>query len=456
MQLFLKFSGVLGAVLSLFGILGGLVTGAWSSALISGHLLLGIALLILWFFVKGLADLSAAKDALTGRGARMGANIVINIAAIVGILVVINWMVHRHNKRWDFTEAGVFSLAPASAKVVQDLKQPLKIVAFRGAQQVNEEALKDLLELYAYHSKQVTWDFVDPNNKPHLVEKYGMNPGNLIYLEYGSDKKEVSRINEVTEEAITNAIVKLTRGAAMKVYYIEGHQEPDIAGQDERGAKTFAEALADEHLTVEGLLLAQTGKIPEDAQAVILLAPEQALAEPEQEVLVKYVEAGGRLFMMTDPQSRGSVGAIAAKFGIDVRKDVIVDRVQRLFSGPALSAQFMARDYDSGHSITRGFGQQQVTVFTVAGSVAKDGNGGVSGATYTDLVKTGAESWGETDLKSLFDESAPTAEIGGNDQRGPLDVGIVYEKNLSAKDGEAKTDEEAKALLAAFKFPFRN
>lgn len=440
--MFLKFSGVLGAVLVLFGIIGGLVTGAWSSLLISGHLLLGMVVFGLWFFARGLAEIGAARAAVTGRSARLGANLAINVVAILGILAFTNWMVHRHNKRWDLTEAGVYSLAPASAGVVRDLKAPLKIVAFRGAPQMNEEALKSLLELYAYHSKQVTWDFIDPNNKPHLVEKYGMNPGNLVYLEYGADKKEVSRINEVTEEAITNAIVKLTRGAAKKIYYIEGHQEPDLIAQDERGIKAFADALSDEHLTVEGLLLAQTGKIPADAQAVILLAPEQALTSSEQDVLVKYVEGGGRLLMLTDPQAVGSVREIADKFGIEIRNDVIVDQVQRLFSGPALSAQFMVRDYDLGHQITKNFGQQQVTVFTLASSVGRSSKP-VEKATYSDLVKTGPQAWGETDLEALFNESAPTATIGGNDKTGPLDVAMVYEKKLDAP-AEAKSGDEAK------------
>lgn len=440
--MFLKFSGVLGSVLVLFGVIGGLVTGAWSSLLISGHLLLGMVVFGLWFFARGLSEIGAARAAVTGRGARLGANLAINVFAVVGILVLVNWMVHRHNKRWDLTEAGVYSLAPASAGVVRDLKAPLKIVAFRGSPQMNEEAVKSLLELYTYHSKQVSWDFVDPNNKPHLVEKYGMNPGNLIYIEYGAEKKEVSRINDTSEEAITNAIVKLTRGAAKKVYFIEGHREPELIAQDERGIKTFADALSDEHLTVEGLLLAQTGKIPADAKAVILMAPEQALAAAEVDVLVKYVEDGGRLLMFTDPQAVGSVAEIASKFGIEVRSDVVVDQVQRLFSGPALSAQFMVRDYDMGHQITRSFGQQQVTVFTLASSVAKSDKP-VAGAVYSDLVKTGPQAWGETDLEALFSEAAPTAEIGGNDKTGPLNVGIAYEKKLTPA-GDQPSSEEAK------------
>ena len=442
MQQFLKFSGVLGSVLVLFGILGGLVTGAWSSILISTHLLLGLLVFGVWFFARGLAELGAAKAAMTGRGARFGANLAVNLIAVVGILVVVNWMVHRHNKRWDLTEEGVYSLAPQSIGVIKDLKAPLKIVAFRGSPQMNEDAVKSTLELYGYHSKQVTWEFIDPNNKPHLVDKYGMNPGNLIYIEYGAEKKEVSRINETTEQAITNAIIKLSRGAAKKIYFIEGHREPDLIAQDERGVKVFADAMADEHLTVEGLLLAQTGKVPEDAQAVVLLAPEQELTAAEQDVLVSYVENGGRLLMFGDPQGIGSVRELSAKFGMNLRNDVIVDQVQRLFSGPALSAQFMVRDYDLGHQITRSFGQQQVTVFTIASSVARSEQPHKD-ASYSELVKTGPQAWGETDLESLFNESAPTAEVGGNDKTGPLAVAMAYEKKHST-DPDAAKSEEAK------------
>lgn len=437
-----RFSGIVGAVLVLFGILGGLVVGFGADNLIQilmvFHILGGLGLIVFWFVSVGFAEENRGAGLLRGRAARYGANLVAYTVVFVGLLTALNFLVNRHDKRLDLTEQGVYSLASVSASAMAELKKPLKIVAFKAAQLEDEQGLTDLLALLSSANKaKISTEIVDPRAKPHLVDSYGMKQGNLVYLEYGEgDAKAVSRINEVSEQALVNAVVKLTRGDAKKIYYVVGHNEPELESAEARGAKEFAAAVADEHLTLEPIVLAEKQAVPDDAAALIVAAPRKKLADQERAMIIAYAEKGGRLILLTDPRAPSDVRDIAAHFGIKVGSGIVVDQVQRLFAAPALGIEPMVRSY-AMHPITAGFSSQDVAIFNQAASVSaaetKDDK-----ATYLELAKTGPQAWEESDLASIFDASEPSAQKDAADSPGPISLALVYEKKLEQAGADPK------------------
>lgn len=441
--MWIRFSGLLGLVIFLFGFVGALLSGLWSQPVLVLHMTAGLMLIFFWLFTSGTKNFSEARQALKGRGVRFGANALLYSAVFIGFLGVIYYLALTYDRRWDLTESGVYSLAPQTEKVLSNLKLPLKITAFKGISQVDENALEDLLDLYEYgNSKMVNAELVDARTKPFLLERYEMKPGNLIYLEYGEgDAKSVSRINEDTEQALTNAIIKLTRGAAKKIYYVIGHDEPDLKSDEAQGVAAFAAAIGDEHLTVEELLLSQSPEVPEDTAAIILCAPKKPLLNEEIELLKKYADGGGRLLLFAEPRSAAGVRDLAAHFAIEVGNDVVIDQVQRLFSAPALGAQPIVRQYGA-HPITRNMKADDVTIFNIASSVRPNAESSAD-ALYTELAKTGSTAWAEKDLARLFDSSDPSAEFQqGVDSPGPVTLGVAYEKNLGNESAAGDQSEQ--------------
>jgi ABC-type uncharacterized transport system involved in gliding motility auxiliary subunit len=458
MKNWIRFTGVLGLLLVGFAIVITVIAAfliGFSvpivNYLILIHLTLGIISLIAWFITSGGKNLGAAKEAMTGRKARFGYIALPYIAIFVGILVGVNWLANKYNKRLDLTEQGVYSLAPQSSSVVRNLKKPLKLVGLQGpavarvAKDIDD--LKDLFTLYKESNPgKVTTELFDPQAKPHLVEKYGYKTGNLVYVEYGEgDTKGVSRINEASEEAITNAIVKLQRGEAKKLYYVTGHNEPDIKSINQDGLKKFADSVGDEHLTIEEIFLAQKNEVPADAAAVMLVSPKKPLDQSEKELLMKYADSGGHLLLLADPRTTEDVKEIAEHFNIEVGDNVIIDQVQRLFSAPELGVQPVVRDYDPMHPISKGLGNNSITIFGMASTVQAKGKN-ENGITYTALLKSSPTAWGETDLKGLFSED-PAVSLDDSDVKGPVTIGVVYEKKLEAaepKEGANETESGEK------------
>lgn len=442
----IRFAGIAGLVIFLFGVIGGFVVDFRGSGLIlpGVHLVIGIGLCCFWFFAYGLRNLHGAGQVVQGRTARFGANAVVYILLFLGILVAANYLAGRHDRRWDLTEEGIYSIAEQSKSVIKNLKGPLKIAVFKTAVGPDPERIKDLLNLYKNaNPSKFSFEIIDPQAKPHLVDKYGMKTGNFIYLEYGdSDPKAISRINDFSEEALTNAILKLTKGNEKKVYYVQGHGEPDIKSNKPGGFQQFANAINDEHMNLEPLILAQNNRIPDDAAAVILNAPQKSFLPQEKEMLIKYGDEGGRLLITYDPQiSSIEIKEIALHFGIIIGNNIIVDMVQRLFAGPALGVQPIIA-LNGTHKILERFGEGEVAIFNMTSSVKIDDSNAEAKKNCQEFIKTGPNSWAETNIQALLNEENPTASKDPDDIAGPVSVAVVCEKSIE----KAKTDSESESF----------
>ncbi len=399
-----KFLGVIGLVALGFGFLGGIIVGSFSNPIVFGHLIIGIFSLVIWGIKTGRESLGNATEVIKGRSARYGTHVATYTAIFLAILVATNWIANRHNKKVDVTEQGVYSLAPQSKDLMNKLERPLKLISFKGISEDDEKISE---------------------------EKYGMKQGNLIYLQYGEgEESAVSRINEVTEEAIANAILKVTKGASKKIYFLQGHDEMDIASVQPDGGKALALALQDEHLSTAPLLLAAADKVPDDASVVIVATPRKPIPEAEKKVLTEYLSKNGKILLMNDPRTTEDVRELAKSVGIEIRNDIVLDKEQRLFSGPSIGAQPIVTTYDPASPITKAFNAQTITIFNIASSLSKIDKG-IEGATYSEFAKSSATAWGEKNLSDLLDSNDPKAEFSQEDIKGPVTLGMSYEKKGS-------------------------
>lgn len=407
------------------------------------HVVLGALCLVAWGVTSGIASASHAGEVLTGRTARYTSNAVLYTAVFVGLLVVANIAVVNNDKRWDLTEQGVYSLSEKSVNILKGLKKPLTIIAVESPSIPGNLKTKELLGLYRYNNeKLVTVKFIDPRAKPVEMDTLGMKSGNMLYLKYGEDTDApISRINTTDEQSVTNAILKLTRGAAKKFYYLQGHAEPSLESAERGGMKEFASALEDEHVKVEGLLLSVTGKVPEDAAAVMVAAPKRPLSQQERDALISYAEQGGRLVLLANPEDRGNteIATLASKFGIEVDNDIVIDQQLRLFGSPELAVEFFTQTF-SPHPIVSRLGKSDPPFFAIASSVRSAGKGDAT-TTYTDLLKTGPSSWGEKSIDELFAAEGGTASLDPSDLKGPLSIAVAYEKKLNDA-GKAQAEGE--------------
>ena len=100
-----------------------------------------------------------------GRGARYGTMSIVSIVVFLGILVAVNYLGTRQNKRWDLTANQVFSLSDQTIKILRELKEPVHVTVFerKDRQDVHQ---RSAARSYQYQTTRLTTEYIDPDREP--------------------------------------------------------------------------------------------------------------------------------------------------------------------------------------------------------------------------------------------------------------------------------------------------
>lgn len=360
-----------------------------------------------------------------GRGARYGTLSIVSILVFLGILVAVNYLGARQNKRWDLTANQVFSLSDQTVKILRELKQPVNVIVYD--RQDRQDVHRDRLEEFTYHSSQVKTEFVDPDREPSRAQEAKIETIPTILVQY---EGRTERVNSTNEQDLTNALIKAVTGQAKKVYFTQGHGEKDPASSDRAGYSTIADALKQDNFAVESLLLVTQKTVPDDATIVVIAGPTTDFFPPEIEALKAYVARGGKVLALLDPPAKAGaaqpqLAQFLADWGINAGNDVVLDAsgVGQMLGTDASVP--VAAQYPS-HPITQGF--RVLTAYPMARSMSPI-EGGSNSHTAQPLVNTSQQSWAEADIASI---SGGKGQVEFNPDKGDKQGPITLAAAVSA------------------------
>lgn len=386
--------------------------------------LIGLGLLIVYL----IFNLSSLKQSFKRKSFIYSSNLLIIVLLVLAILVLVNYFLAKHHYRFDFTEAKLHSLSDQSVQVLKNLKKDIKINCFFREGNFNRSKMENLMKIYAYHSNKIKYEFIDPDKNPGLVKRYDISEDGTTVFECG-DKE--SRITTVSEEDITNAIIKISREKKKIIYFLEGHGEASIEETGERGYSLAKEELEKLGYEVKKLSLALADTFPKECSLLIIPGPEKDLLPNELETIKKYISNGGRVFFMIDPQGAPDLVNFLQNYGIKLENDLVVDTVSRLLGGDYFMPVVSQYEY---HPITKKF--RYATFFPYARSVDLMSKK-PEGVTAEVIAKSSSNSWAEKQLNQrqvTFDKD--------KDKAGPIPLAAVV--TVKPKTEEKKKKEESK------------
>src|SRR3954471_6935516 len=382
------------------------------------------------------------------RQTRYGTLMGVSIAVVLGILVAINYIGTRQNKRWDLTANKQFSLSDQSRTVAAKLDAPMQVQVF--AQEPQFPRYQEKIKEYEYASKKISTEYIDPEKKPSAAKQNNVDRIPTIIFNY---KGRSERVNADGEQDITNAIIKVVSGQQRKVYFTQGHGEKDTTSAEHDGYNIIATALGRENYTVDKIAIAQAGSIPDDAAVVVVAGPKVDFFAPEVEALKKYLDKQGKLLLELDPPDKAdspaltNLAALAHDWGVDVRNNVVVDvsGMGRMI-GTDASVPVVAT-YPS-HAITQRF------TFLTAFPLSREAtpiSGGVNGHIAQPFIETSARSWAETDIKALLASGEVALDESKGDKKGPIVIGSAVTAPVAsaapAKPGDDTPKPETRVAV---------
>ena len=365
--------------------------------------------------------------ALLGRrDAKYGTNALVTIIAVLGIIILVNFIVSKRNYRMDLTAGNLFSLSEQTVKILKNLDKNVEIYAF--FKSIEDRQMRNLMIEYAYHSPKFSFEFIDPDKSPELPKKYNVTAYNTTVLICG-EKQE--KITTQTEEDMTNALVKVTREGRKTIYFSEGHGEKSTDDSDREGYSGVADLIKEQNYEVKKTFIAREATFPEDCSVLVIPGPKNSLFPAELDSIGAYISRGGAVLFMVDPDPSPNMDEFFNEWGVTVGNDMVVDMsgVGRLFgAGPGMP---LVNTFAT-HPIVEDFGNTACFFPYVRSVTPKDLSG--PGVSSEWLVKTTERSFGETEIqdgKAQYDED--------KDLEGPVTVGAVVTKTVERDSGLSNT-----------------
>ncbi len=261
--------------------------------------------------------------------------LIVGTIGLVGCAGIIVALTYRHTARIDLSPERRYTLSRHSREILGALDRDVHVTAFVRSEDPRTPFLKDLLWRVANASRRVRYDFVDLNRSPALARQYGIERYGALVVESEGRRRDIANASEGT---LVSAVLAVTRPKERVVYFLTGHGEHASADTDGKtGYSNAARALEEDQFRVRDLPLVGPDGVPADANVVVVAGPRKDLLPDEAARLDAWVDRGGALLLLLDPESPPSFAALAARRGITAVDDVVVDPEGRLAAGEGVT-----------------------------------------------------------------------------------------------------------------------
>jgi len=361
---------------------------------------------------------------------KQGFGMVVYAALVLSILVVVNAISFSHYSLFDLTGEKVYTLSGQSGKVARSLKENVTIYAFD--KPMRFEQIKAFLDRYVYASKKIRYEIIDPDKKPAMAKKFKVIDYGSFVVQTASGRVESTK--KMSEEEITNTILKATTARQKKIYVLQGHEERDIANLKPLGWSGAKKELESAMYVVEPLNWFSSGKIPDDCDLLIIPGPRNDFQEGEIKRLGDYMDKGGNIMFTLDPSALPNIERLLGEYGFIFYDDIILDPLsQQMGFDPMVATVSSYED----HPITKDF--KTATFYPVARSLKLKSQNNKK-AELRPIGRTTKLSWSETDLKSIEDNAPVYSKA--DDIPGPRTISASAKWDVGPSRQERKIGEK--------------
>ena len=411
--------GIIGITLGIAGVIGySLVPDKlWLVTLAEG---LALACLIVFFIVH----FETLKAFSSRRATRMGANSLLMVLLFIGILTIVNFLAARHSVRWDLSENKNFSLAPQTHRVIRNLPRDVKITVFTREKDPGYQSYKERLDSYQQASSNITVEFVDPERQPKMAQTYGITRTDTAVFESGT---QTIRVTNPSEAELTGALIRVSKDDRKRILFLEGHGEPSFEDRERTGLSQAKEVLTKQGYDVGTVSLLAQPEVPENTAILAVVGPRKPITREELERIDTYVQKGGHLLLMVDPDTQADVSPLLSRWGLALGPGILVDLRDRLAEGDLTA--LLVRTFTE-HEITQDL--NAAVLFPLAQHVSFNEQAGKDWD-FVPLARTSTNSWAETDLRGRV-----VSLNEKDDVKGPLSMAVALAPKSAPKEGERR------------------
>ena len=366
------------------------------------------------------------------------------IAILVTVFIALNlWIQSIDLAQIDVTENKIYSLTDDSKKMLKNINKEVKIYLW---EYVEDSSVVDLIKQYCHENNNIKYEILTEENNKEKVEKFGLEAGyQIVVVEVGENETILDGYSnfvtydyttgqeiDLTEQAISNAILNLIVDEKPKIYILSGHGE--YTTQELALLTTY---LSNEAYEYESLNLLTVNKIPEDCDNLLIMSPTSDLLQNEVNIITEYINKGGNLILTRDTEEAGkqypNFQKILDLYGVSIENGYVYETNQNLTVAgypviimPTISAynDITKSIYSDGGFLVLPYAQKIKTV--------DDETATSLGVEFETIVNSSESAYYVTDVSASADKAIQNAE------KGSVDIAVIATKTITDESEESK------------------
>lgn len=269
------------------------------------------------------------------------------IAIIFAIYFGINYGVEKLNvEDIDLTTDKIYSISEQTETKLANLDKDVTIELINLS---NYVYLLDFTNKYTQLNSHITIERIDDLSKrADIMNKYSLeSTDSLLIIKSGEKERVLTTYDlytydyttyeqiDITEEAITNAIIEVTIEDKPNIYFLEGHNYYDMSY-----FQLLKDDITSEANNVSNLNLLTAGNVPEDCDCLVITTLKEDITEMERDSLINYSNNGGKILLLADANILGidtpNFNQVLDLYGFSISKGMLLeqDQNQMIYGSP--------------------------------------------------------------------------------------------------------------------------
>lgn len=272
---------------------------------------------------------------------------IILIAIIFAVYFGINYGVEKLNlEDIDLTSDKMYSISETTKTKLANLDKDVTLQLINMTDYVY---LLDYANKYTQTNSHIIIDRIDDlTSRADIMNTYSLeSTDSLIIVKSGERERLLSMYDlytydyttyeqiDITEEAITNAIIEVTIEDKPNIYFLEGHNY-----YEDTYFQLLKDDITSEANNVQNLNILTKGNVPEDCDCLVITTLKEDITEMERDSLINYSNNGGKILLLADSNITGvktpNFNKFLELYGFSISEGILLeqDENQMIYGSP--------------------------------------------------------------------------------------------------------------------------
>ncbi len=284
-------------------------------------------------------------------------NLGTQIAIIVGIILVVNFLSYQIFVRFDLTQNKIYSISKTTKQSLKELDDIINIKVYFSEQLPPQyisarQEVEDILKEYQnYANNKIKVEFIDPKDNKELQQelqmmgiprlqfnilendKYEIISGYLgMTISFEDNKQTIPVINDTgnLEYQLTSSIKKVIAEKTPVIGITSGHGEVSVEEM------SIVDKKLKEIYKISNINLADTKKIDDNIDALLVVNPKEKFSEESKYAIDQFLMQGkSAVFLLegitvndnlTATSNENNLNSLLEKYGITIESYFVLDK----------------------------------------------------------------------------------------------------------------------------------